>query len=78
MKNIFAPALALMARLKYPQRFALITVLFLLPLCIALFMLVSKFNHDIDFAQREIQGTAYLRPANMLFRHALNDWLLSQ
>jgi PAS domain S-box-containing protein len=78
MKNIFAPALAIMARLKYPQRFALITVLFLLPLCIALFMLVSKFNHDIDFAQREIQGTAYLRPANMLFRHALNDWLLSQ
>lgn len=41
-------------------------------------MLVSKVNHDIDFAQRETQGTAYLRPTSMLFRHALNDWLLSQ
>jgi PAS domain-containing protein len=78
MKNVFSPALALMARLKYPQRFGLITVLFLLPLGIALFMLVSRINHDIDFAQREIQGTAYMRPANMLFRHTLNDWLLSQ
>jgi PAS domain-containing protein len=78
MKNVFSPALALMARLKYPQRFGLITVLFLLPLGIALFMLVSKINHDIDFAQSEIAGTGYLRPASMLFRHSLNDWLLSQ
>jgi len=78
MKNIFSPAATLMARLKYPQRFVLITVLFLLPLGIALFMLVSKINHDIDFAQRETEGTAYLRPTSALFRHALNDWLLSQ
>jgi sigma-B regulation protein RsbU (phosphoserine phosphatase) len=67
-----------MARLKYPQRFGLITVLFLLPLGIALFMLVSKINHDIDFAQRESDGIDYLRPANALFNHTLNDWLLSQ
>ncbi|MEO8287888.1 MAG: PAS domain-containing protein [Chloroflexota bacterium] len=77
-KNIFSPAVALMARLKFPQRFALITVLFLLPLGMALFMLVSKMNHDIDVAQREVQGANYLRPVNALLGHTLNDWLLSQ
>jgi len=78
MKNFFGPAAGLMARLKYPQRFGLITVLFLLPLGIALFMLVSKINNDIEFAQREANGVAYLRPANALFGHTLSDWLLSQ
>jgi sigma-B regulation protein RsbU (phosphoserine phosphatase) len=78
MKNLFSPAASLMARLKYPQRFGLITVLFLLPLGIALFMLVSKINHDIDFAQRETDGITYLRPTYALFKHTLNDWLLSQ
>lgn len=78
MRAIFAPAASLMARLKFPQRFGLITLLFLLPLGIALFMLVSRIDRDIAFAQNEMRGTAYLRPAHSLFRHALADWLLSQ
>lgn len=78
MRAIFAPAANLMARLKFPQRFGLITVLFLLPLGIALFMLISRINHDMAFAENEMRGTAYLRPAHSLFRHALTDWLLSQ
>jgi sigma-B regulation protein RsbU (phosphoserine phosphatase) len=67
-----------MARLKFPQRFGLITLLFLLPLGIALFMLMSRIERDVAFAENELRGTAYLRPAHALFRHALSDWLLSQ
>jgi PAS domain S-box-containing protein len=78
MRAIFAPAASLMARLKFPQRFGLITLLFLLPLGIALFMLMSRIDRDISFAESEMRGTAYLRPAHSLFRHALADWLLSQ
>jgi PAS domain S-box-containing protein len=78
MRNIFGPAVALMARLKFPQRFALITTLFLLPLVITLSMFMSRSNSDVEFGQKEIHGTAYLRPASLLFRHTLDDWLLSQ
>jgi PAS domain-containing protein len=78
MRAIFAPAASLMARLKFPQRFGLITLLFLLPLGIALFMLVSRIDRDMAFAENEMRGTAYLRPAHSLYRHALANWLLSQ
>lgn len=78
MRAIFAPAAGLMARLKFPQRFGLITLLFLLPLGIALFMLMSRIDRDMAFAENEMRGTAFLRPAHSLFRHTLADWLLSQ
>ena len=78
MKTVFAPAAALMSRLKFPQRFSLITVLFLLPLVIALLMLLSRLNADIAFTRSEMQGTAYLRSTHTLLRHAINDWLLSR
>lgn len=77
MKKIFAPAAALMSRLKFTQRFSLITVLFLLPLGIALFMLMSRINADVSFTQKELKGTAYLRAADNLMRHTINDWFLS-
>ncbi len=78
MKLIFAPAAALMSRLKFPQRFSLITILFLLPLCIALLMLLSRISGDITFAQGELKGTTYLRSAHLLLRDTINDWFLSQ
>ncbi|HST05502.1 MAG TPA: PAS domain-containing protein [Chloroflexia bacterium] len=76
MKTIFAPAAALMSRLKFTQRFSLITVLFLLPLGIALFMLMSRINTDVNFTQKELKGTSYLRAADALMRHTINDWIL--
>ena len=77
MKKIFAPAAALMSRLKFTQRFSLITVLFLLPLGIALFILMSRISTDLNFTQKELKGTSYLRAADNLMRHTINDWFLS-
>ena len=78
MKTVFAPAAALMSKLKFPQRFSLITVLFLLPLALALVMLVARINTDVNFTRTELQGTSYLRSADLLLRDSINDWILSQ
>src|SRR5687768_13165882 len=76
MGKIFAPATALMGRLKYPQRFALITLLFLLPLGLVLFMYFTEVQTQVAFAEKEKQGTAYLRPVANLYEHAIQQRLL--
>lgn len=60
--NPFAPAIMLMNQLRYPQKFALISLLFILPLVLLVYLLFSEINSRIDFAQKEIYGNAYLRP----------------
>lgn len=78
MGKLFAPATALMSRLKFPQRFALITLLFLLPLGYALWAFISTVNYQVNFSQKEVWGNAYMRPLNTLYRDVIEDWLLSQ
>ncbi len=71
MKQLFNPAIALMNRLKYPQKFLLISLLFILPLALVMTSLIQQINSRIDFAQKEIYGDAYLRPLRQLFEHTL-------
>lgn len=78
MKTVFAPAAALMSKLKFPQRFSLITVLFLLPLALVLAILLGRINSDVNFSRTELQGTSYLRAVHQLMRDTINDWILSQ
>ena len=47
MKALFRPAMALMNRLKYPHKFALISLLFAFPLALVLYFLVSQINTGI-------------------------------
>ena len=77
MNKIFGPAIALMNRLRYPQKFALISLLFALPLALVMSLFVLEVNARIDFSQKEIYGTAYLRPLRALFEHALRYKLLA-
>jgi len=58
-----------MNRLKYPQKFALISLIFAIPLATVMFLLLSEINERIDFAQKEIIGDAYLRPLRKLLEH---------
>jgi sigma-B regulation protein RsbU (phosphoserine phosphatase) len=60
--NPFAPAIMLMNQLRYPQKFALISLVFILPLVLLVYLLFSEINSRIEFAQKEIYGNAYLRP----------------
>ncbi|MGH7965424.1 MAG: response regulator, partial [Candidatus Binatia bacterium] len=69
MRVLLAPAIALMSRLKYPQKFALISLLFALPLAFVMYLLISEINGRIRFSQAEISGNAYLRPLRNLLEH---------
>jgi len=68
LKRIFNPAIALMYRLKYPQKFLLISLLFVLPLALTMFLLIGEINKGVSFAEKEIQGDKYLRPLRGLMQ----------
>ncbi len=63
----FQPAIALMNRLKYPQKFAAISCLFILPLSLVTYLLISEIQTRINFAAKEIIGNSYLRPLSELW-----------
>jgi len=57
--------------LRYPQKFLLISLLFLLPLAVTMGFMVSEQNVRIRFGQREIAGTLYLRALGEVYAGAL-------
>lgn len=64
---LFDPALRVMNRLRYVQKFLLVGVLLLVPLGAALTGFVSEINADIRFSSKERVGLVFIRP---LFRLA--------
>src|SRR5690349_23454742 len=77
MKQLLTPAIRLMNRLTYPQKFGLISLLFALPLGLVLVFFIAAANDRIGFAQKELYGDAYLRPLRTLLDHTLADQLLT-
>ncbi|MBE7552324.1 MAG: response regulator [Anaerolineales bacterium] len=77
MKMLFSPAISLMNRLKYPQKFILISLLFVLPLALVMTLLIGEINSRIEFAQKEIYGNSYLRPLRGLLEHTLENKMLA-
>ena len=75
---ILAPARALMDRLSYPKKFALISILFALPLAVVMYLLLSEINQRIESTQREILGGRYLRPLRNLHEHAGESHMLAR
>jgi signal transduction histidine kinase/DNA-binding response OmpR family regulator/HPt (histidine-containing phosphotransfer) domain-containing protein len=75
--RLIAPAVAVMNRLTYPRKFALISLLFVMPLALVMGLLISEINSRIEFAQKEIQGIRYLRPLRHLFEHVLQSRALA-
>ncbi len=62
MHMIFQPTIALLNRLKYPQKFVLISFFFLLPLAYVQYQYLIEVDGSIEIAQKEMVGDAYLRP----------------
>lgn len=62
MKSLFAPATVLMSRLKYPQKFALVGLLLLVPLIVVMSQFIAKTNEDVDFSAKEQIGLIYNAP----------------
>ena len=75
--KFFQPSIALMNRLKYPQKFGLIGLVFCLPLVLVLFLLFSEIKKEIDFTQNQKYGIQYLRPLNELFKDVSRSQQLS-
>ncbi len=69
MTRLFLPALFLMSRLGFRQKFMLISVLFALPLLAYVYLLSSQMSIESHVAQAEIGGTKFVRPLS----RALND-----
>jgi len=77
VKWLFAPATALMNRLKYPQKFAVISLVFAVPLTLVTYFWVAEIDERIEFAQKEVHGTAYLRPLRSLLEHVPQHGMLA-
>jgi signal transduction histidine kinase/DNA-binding response OmpR family regulator/HPt (histidine-containing phosphotransfer) domain-containing protein len=73
LQLLFAPAVAVMNRLTYPQKFAFIILLSALPLGLVMYLLIFELNDRIEFAHKEIQGEQYLRPLRHLFEHTIQS-----
>jgi methyl-accepting chemotaxis protein len=65
---LLAPATALMNRLSYARKFALIGLLLLLPLAVVSYLQISLATERVDFNQKESYGVAYITPARELLR----------
>ncbi|MBI5671297.1 MAG: response regulator [Chloroflexi bacterium] len=82
MDWFFKPAVHVMSRLKYPQKFALVGLLLLLPLAVVMSQFLVQINKDIDFAAREQLGLTYTDPLSHFLQQvqqhaALNSAYLS-
>ncbi len=58
---LLRPARWVMDRLTYPRKFALVSLLFVLPLAAVLYFLLAEINNRAEFARSELLGTRYLR-----------------
>lgn len=63
------PAIAVMNRLKYTQKFILLALLLMIPLFIVFTEYLTHFNEDREVAIREQSGVRYLKPLLELLRY---------
>src|ERR1700694_4148061 len=62
MESLFKPAIKLMNRLRYPQKFLLVGVVLLVPLLLVMYEYISATNNVINFASKEQLGLVYNAP----------------
>src|SRR5258708_3774256 len=77
MKSLFTPAIKLMNRLKYPQKFILVGLLLLLPLLLVLTQFIQQSSRNIEFSSKEQIGLAYNAPLVTFLRDVQQHWGMS-
>ena len=60
MNRFLAIGIRLMNRLRYPQKFALITCLFAVPLALLFYLWLVQIAARIDFTRQELAGLQYI------------------
>ncbi len=63
---IAVPARNLMRSLRNGQKFLLITLAFLIPICVSQVLLMSQYERSISMLQNELDGLQYLRSSRQL------------
>lgn len=69
VQGLFRPADALMRRLDFKRRIALIGAAFTVPLLFVAYQLNAKLQADITFTHQELQGNECLKPLLPLIQH---------
>lgn len=59
MKKLFKPAMSFMNRLKYPKKFIVIFLLFLIPMTSLLTLEIKGLNEDVSISNRQRNGLEY-------------------
>ncbi|HTM46989.1 MAG TPA: response regulator [Polyangiaceae bacterium] len=77
MRGLFGPAVFVLNRLRYPQKFLLISALFALPLGVVMSFFLSVVEHDVEFSSRERLGIEYIRPLDDVVQHVQQDRALT-
>jgi signal transduction histidine kinase/DNA-binding response OmpR family regulator len=77
MNTLLQPAIRLMSRLRYPQKFALISLLFIIPLGLVMTLLFTELYKRVDFSQKEIHGTTYLRPLRVILQESIRGRIIT-
>lgn len=66
LSALLKPGVTLMNRLKFPQKMAIISALFCIPLAMMMTLLIADIDHEIKFTCRELNGTHLVRPLRKL------------
>ncbi len=61
MKNLFAPAIILMNRLRYPVKFGVIFAIVMIPLLILSLNLIHSISEQVAFLKHEHSGLTYIK-----------------
>jgi methyl-accepting chemotaxis protein len=64
LDRLLSPGIRLMQVARLPIKFAIISAAFMVPLCVAVYGVVSYSRSNIEFAQQEQLGTAFLKSMN--------------
>jgi methyl-accepting chemotaxis protein len=71
VKLLIKPAVSLMNRLPMFYKFSLISVLFLLPIVLLGWLVISELNRSVDTMTRGVEGLEQLEKVNLLLRESM-------
>ncbi|HLY27667.1 MAG TPA: response regulator [Aggregatilineales bacterium] len=74
MKTLFKPAVRLMNRLMYPQKFFLVGLVLVIPLVFVMSLYFSQSRKDIEFSSKELLGLSYDVPLLNFLRDIQQHW----
>jgi len=69
MKSLFAPAVLLMNRVRYPVKFSIIFIIVMIPLLVLSLNLINSISNEVTFLENERIGLAYIKTVRQPIEH---------